>query len=323
MTPDDPVAPPAAGVRPDWMHLPGRVRDAIEHWLGSPIVSATSQAGGFSPGVAARLGTADGQRVFAKVVGPEPNDLAPGFHRREARVVAGLPERVPVPRLLWSYDEGDGGWVMLIFEDIEGRNPLVPWATEELDRVIGALTTISSTLTPAPSTLDWVGSASAWSVAHLNGWRGLQAGSAAPLDRWTLAHLDRLADLEANAPESVLGETLLHLDIRADNLLLTANQVWFVDWPHARIGAAWVDLVFFAPSVAMQGGPSPESLLTQHPAARTADPDAITATVAAVAGFFTWQATLPAPPGLPTLRAFQATQGVVARRWLAERTGWS
>ena len=34
-----------------------------------------------------------------------------------------------------------------------------------------------------------------------------------------------------------------------------------VDWPHARIGAAWVDLLWFAPSVAMQGGPAPNELL--------------------------------------------------------------
>jgi aminoglycoside phosphotransferase (APT) family kinase protein len=317
------LIPPAAGVRPAWRQVPDRVRDAVETRLGSPVVSATSQAGGFSPGVAARLRTADGQRVFAKIVGPEPNESAPRFHRREARVVAGMPEHVPAPRLLWSIDEGDEGWVALIFEDVEGRNPAVPWREDELDRVVDALARLATDLTPAPPALNWVGSASGWGVAHLNGWSRLQAASADLLDRWSLAHLDRLAELEADAPASVAGETLLHLDVRADNLLLAADRVWIVDWPHARIGAAWVDLVFFAPSVAMQGGPSPEALLARHPAARTADPAAITAAVAAVAGFFTWQATLLPPPGLPTLRAFQAAQGRVARRWLAERTGCS
>jgi thiamine kinase-like enzyme len=131
-----------------------------------------------------------------------------------------------------------------------------------------------------------------------------------------------LADLELSAIAAVTGETLLHFDVRADNVLLTDDRVWFVDWPHASVGAAWVDVVCFAPSVTMQGGPPPEEVIARHPACRTADPSAITATVAAVAGYFTHRALQPPPPGLPTVRAFQAAQGLVARRWLAQRTGW-
>jgi hypothetical protein len=42
--------------------------------------------------------------------------------------------------------------------------------------------------------------------------------------------------------------------------------------------------------------------------------------LASLAGYFTRHSLLPPPPGLPTLRAFQAAQGTVARRWLAQRT---
>ena len=34
-------------------------------------------------------------------------------------------------------------------------------------------------------------------------------------------------------------------------------------------------------------------------------------------------ARLPDPPGLPTLRAFQLGQGLVALDWLRRRTGWT
>ena len=51
----------------------------------------------------------------------------PAAHRREVVVAAALPDEAPVSRLLWSHDEGEGGWVVLLFEDIEGRNPTVPW----------------------------------------------------------------------------------------------------------------------------------------------------------------------------------------------------
>jgi hypothetical protein len=106
-------------------------------------------------------------------------------------------------------------------------------------------------------------------------------------------------------------------------MLQTDERVWFVDWPHVRVGAAWVDVVFFAPSVAMLGGLSPEDLLNLHEPSRMANREAVDAGIAAVSGFFVRQSLLPAPPGLPTLRAFQAAQGAVACAWLAERLGWS
>lgn len=235
--------------------------------------------------------------------------------------MADLPDDLSVPRLLWSSDEGEEGWVALLFEALEGANPTVPWQAADLDRVLDVLITLSTALTPAPPALDWTGTASRWGVANLSGWRRLQYEPPDELDAWSRTHLDQLAALADGAPAAIAGETLLHLDIRADNILLAPDRVWIVDWPHARIGAAWVDLVWFAPSVAMQGGPSPEALLARHPAARTADPAAVTATIAAIAGFFTYQALLEPPPGLPTLRAFQAAQGRAARAWLAERTG--
>ena len=79
------------------------------------------------------------------------------------------------------------------------------------------------------------------------------------------ATLDKLAGLEAEDPAAATGNTLLHLDLRADNLLLTPDdRVLVVDWPHARMGASWVDAVFFAPSATMQDGPPPEELLAHY-----------------------------------------------------------
>ena len=56
--------------------MPRRVRSEIERWLGGAVADAVSQPTGFSPGVAARLSTKNGRRVFVKAVGPEPSAYA-------------------------------------------------------------------------------------------------------------------------------------------------------------------------------------------------------------------------------------------------------
>jgi len=319
-------APPAHGVRLDWQAVPGRVRVAVEQWAGCGVADVASQPTGFSPGVAARVLLADGRRVFVKAIGPVPNRDSPSMHRREARIVAAVPANAPVPRLLWTYDEGDGGWVVLVFEDIDGRHPVQPWDRGELERVVDALAAMAAALTPSPLPIATVPSAGDALGGWLRGWQPIrdeQPPQFARLDAWSARHLDALADLEHSAAAAVAGETLLHFDVRADNVLLTDDRVWFVDWPHACVGAAWLDVVCFAPSVTMQGGPPPEAVIAHHPACRAADPLAITAAVAAVVGYLTHRALQPPPPGLPTVRAFQAAQGVVAREWLARQTGWS
>lgn len=139
------------------------------------------------------------------------------------------------------------------------------------------------------------------------------------LDAWCAANLDRLCELEAEAPEAADGDTLLHFDIRADNLLIARDSVFVVDWPWARTGAAFVDWLAMAPSVAMQGGPPPESFFDRFDVSHIS-PGAIDAVLCSLAGYFVVGALAPPPPGLPTVRAFQAAQGVEALRWLRRRT---
>ena len=248
------------------------------------------------------------------------------MHRHEAQIVAAMPDGVAVPRLLWSHDDGETGWVLLVSQDIEGRHPRMPWRLDELDRVMDGLAKLADALTPSPVAASTVGSAREIFAESVNGWRRLAEGPASnldSLDRWSRRNLDRLVELESQSPEAVDGDTLLHLDVRADNMLLAEDKVWLFDWANACVGASWVDAVGFAPSVAMQGGSPPEQVIARHPTARSANPARITAAVAAVAGYFTHSALQPAPPGLPTLREFQAAQGAVARDWLAQRAGLS
>lgn len=312
--------PPAAGVRLGWADLPGTIRAGIEDRLGGAVTSVRSQPGGFSPGLAAVMETAGPERVFVKAVGPEPNPTAPAFHRREAQVAAALPSDAPTARLRWSWDTGPDGWVVLAFDVVDGRPPAMPWVPDELELVLTGLARLTATLTPSPVPEGIVGRIETWGVLGGSWWRRCAWFPPDGLDDWSVRHLPALVELERDAAAVAVGETLLHLDIRADNVLIGPEGVTFVDWPHARLGAGWVDWAWFAPSVAMQGGPEPDATLARCPGAPP-DPAALTAVTAAIAGFFTWQALAPPPPGLPTLRPFQAAQGAVARRWLARRAG--
>ena len=302
--------PPAEGVRPEWSTMPDAVRFALEGWLGSTVATAESQAGGFSPGIAARICTADGARYFVKGVGPLPNRDSPGMHRREAQIVAAMPDGVAVPRLLWSYDDEETGWVLLVFQDIEGRHPHMPWSLDELDRVMNGLAKLADALTPSPLPISLVGNA---------------RGAFSPVDK-RLAAACRRAAVRPGPPRSAgRGETWTGSSSwsRRPPRPSTAtpcsistygpttsswrgDKVWLFDWASACVGASWVDAIGFAPSVAMQGGPPPgtgRQSPSSRPLRRT--PPHITAAVAAIAGYFTHRALQPPAarpadaPGVP------------------------
>jgi hypothetical protein len=306
------------GNRLGWADLPDTVRKSIEVAVGSSVVDAVSQPGGFSPGLAARLRLADGRRVFAKAVTGFAHALT--FYRREASVARRLPATVAAPRLLWSGDGDD--WAALVFADVDGHTPPLPWRPADWRRVHDAVVALSADLTPSPVDLPAVGD----NDELFTGWRSLAAHPelVARLESWELGawareHLGRLAALEAAGPSAAAGSTLVHCDLRADNILLAGDRVLFVDWPHACTGAPWVDLMGMLPSVAMQGGPSPAEVWRTSPLAADADPAAVDAMLAAITGFFVFGSLSPAPPGLPTLRRFQRLQGEPALAWLRSR----
>lgn len=314
------TSPPAQGQRQHWDDLPADVRAGIAALLPAGVAAADTQAHGFSPGVAARLRLADGGRAFVKAVSATANSVAPGMHRAEARLTASFPPGAPVPRLLGMHDDGE--WVALVYEDVEGRHPTMPWRMDELEHVVDSLGRLHESLTPCP--VADVGRAvdDEDNVAEFASWSLLRETMPPGLDDWTRAHVDELATLESGWRTAADGDTLLHLDLRADNLLIRpGGDVVFVDWPWGARGAPLLDVVAFAPSVAMQGGPDVDWLVARHPMTRGADPQAVNALLAAIAGMFTYRALQPPPPGLPTLRAFQDAQGRSARRMLAARLG--
>lgn len=304
------------GSRIEFDQIPPYVREALSVALGSPVVAAHNQPGGFSPGLAARCGLADGRRVFIKAVSPAQNEQACRIHRREIEVASALPSHVNAPTLLHTLDDGE--WVVLVFEEIDGRQPSEPWSLGELDLVMAAIHDFHEQVTPSPVPDGQSVEARYDFVFH--GWRRIAGGdgTADTLPPWCRTSLDRLADLEAGWSSGAAGDTLLHTDLRADNVLIGPDgTVTFVDWPWACVGAPFVDALLMVPSIGLGGGPDPATVIDRYDLAGGVDPEAFLSLFVAVAGFFARATQDPPPPGLPSLRAFQRAQGDVALGWLA------
>lgn len=301
--------------RLEWQFLPPHIRALVEQRCGSPVVQARSQTAGFTPGFASVLVCEDGSRHFVKAASVQAQRMFAESYREEARKLAALPEGVPAPRLLWSYDED---WVVLGIEHVEARNPARPWQQVDLDASLDALEVVAELLTPAPAglTLDTFAEELATWPAF---WDNLAPGSLP-------AHPERHAEASALAAkfrDHVGGSTLVHTDVRDDNTLVdTEGRAWFCDWNWPVLGADWLDSLIML--VGPRGdGLDVEAVIRSRPLLRDVHPEAIDAVLAVITGYFLKSSRDPVPPTSPYLRDGQRWQGEVCWAWLAERRGWA
>jgi aminoglycoside phosphotransferase len=294
----------AAGVRLPYEKMPVPVRDWVERALGSAVVSAATQQGGFSPGVAARLVTASGRRAFVKAVGTSLNPKTPELFRQEITAMQAIGPLPMAPQLYDVYDDGD--WVGMLFEDIDGRLPAHPWEQADADRVLDAVAELTDALDPSP----WPDAPVIAIRSHdfLSRWNDvLEDGLAVP--SWMEGRVEELAELARTALRALAeGKALAHYDLRADNIILTDDRVMFIDWAHPGLAPRWTDTVIL--HAEMRGS----VVLPDLP-----DDEAITGFIAAVGGGLWWGSAQPAPPGIPTMRAWQRKSALVHLDWVRDR----
>ncbi|WP_433241517.1 aminoglycoside phosphotransferase family protein [Streptosporangium sp. CA-135522] len=308
----------STAVRPSWEQLPHELRDFVTVHLGSAIIRADVQSGGFTPGVAARLILTNG-RVFIKAI---PNDhVLAAKYRTEAETAGHLPGNTPSPRLRWHGTAA--GWVILIFDDIDGRHPDLTPGSPDIFTVASALSDMAALLTPNP--LPHLPLASISRARLLHGWGDLATSPPHDLGGWEQRHLQALTDLETLWVRHADGTTLVHGDIRPDNLLITSDATAaVVDWAQPCQGAAWQDIADLIPHMIMAGH-SPqtaEKALIGLSVWDLAEPDVITSYAAAFAGYWTRMSRQSAPPGVPHLRSYQRRAAAAAITWTMYRTGW-
>jgi aminoglycoside phosphotransferase (APT) family kinase protein len=299
-----------ARVRIGWRDLPEAVRSRAEEIIGDRVVSAESQAGGFSPGTADRVVTDSGRRAFVKAVTPAVNTRSAELARQEMHITSAMPEHAPVPRMLGGFDDGE--WVVLILEDVDGANPRTPWVESEVDAAVTALAELAAAVTPSP--VPGAPSAADAIADDFAGWHKIAGDRPADLDPWLAERLDDLRAAADRALAAVAtGDTLVHFDIRADNMLIRPDgRVVIVDWPWGCVGPAWLDRLLLGLDVLVKGG-DPARVF------EGIDPGVVTDVIAGIDGMFEHICRLPPPPGIPTLRAFQRSAADAIRPWLRGR----
>jgi thiamine kinase-like enzyme len=101
------------------------------------------------------------------------------------------------------------------------------------------------------------------------------------------------------------GDALTHMDLRSDNMCVTESKAIFIDWNLACLSNPKLDLGFWLPSLAYEGGPKPEAILADAPEI-----------AAWVSGFFAARAGLPTIPDAPHVRLVQQQQLETALPWV-------
>lgn len=284
-----------------WEGLPGEVRAAVEERCGT-VLKAEAAERGIMPGIAARLQVEGGGSVFLK--GIAAGEPAARLYGCERAANLALAPTVPAPRMLWCAEVG--GWVLLVFEFIDGaRNADLSPGSPDLPGVVDALSRLGGPGGELPCVsvnLD-VLRKTAGALLDKN-LRGASWGMYAKA-------------LEGLSLESLRGETLLHYDLHSGNLLVVGQRVHVIDWSFACRGQAWIDAALLVPRL-IEAGHSPaqaEALVSAHPAWRAAPADAVTG----LGALWTMFREYKAMHGPEEARGFRAKAARAGRAWIAYR----
>ena len=311
--------------RPEFADLPVEVCRVLASVAGSPIASARSSVtSGFTGAFAAVLDLADGRRVFAKAAGPAAPHARVAIPQ-EALVLGRLDHlegRLTAPALVGSSDvdvAGGDHWQVIVLEAIDGRMPGIPWTDAEVALVH------ETCLVLAAVTADEVAEVTTSSLAVDV---GADEAALTTLDElasgtrdWPIMvppllreQMTQVAQHAHRARELLRGDHLVHGDLRPDNLLVdTAGRIRVVDWNWVTRGPAWTDFVSLWPLMA-RDGIDVAALAATSPLTRDADPEAIDAFLAVLAGYLLSHAGNPAPPAKTT--AIRDHQRLLARLFL-------
>jgi hypothetical protein len=287
------------------------LRARLERVFSRPVERIEPvHGGGYTPALRLRaiLGGNTRESGFIKVA---TTGLTAAWLEREHQVYTAL-HAAFMPRLLaWDPAPGPDDFPLLALEDLSAAHWPPPWSARQIEQVRAALAELAAYPTAGLETvlepLD--------AQAELEtGWKRV-AADPAPFLSLKIASsgwLERcLPVLMAACPPDLLrGSALVHLDVRSDNLCIAGDRVLLVDWNMACLGSPRLDFACWLPSLEMEGGPAPDSLL----------PDG-GGYAAFLSGYFAAHAGLPIIPDAPFVRQAQRRQLSSALPWAIRALG--
>jgi hypothetical protein len=116
--------------------------------------------------------------------------------------------------------------------------------------------------------------------------------------------------IAADKSAPLAGSELVHMDVRSDNICFIGDRTILVDWNWACVGNGVFDLILWLPSLRLEGGPDPQSIVSGE-----AD------LVALMTGYFAYRAPLPPPHPNSKVRDLQLEQLKVSLPWCANVLG--
>ena len=271
----------------------------IEKLIHTKIRSYSVVEGGYTQATRLLCKT-DTTSFFAKA-GSTPDTCK--YIQREIQVYRKVSGPFMPKVMAWQEHETEP---ILIIEDLSDHHWPPPWDDRQIDLVLSQLAIMHDTKTE----LEPFSKVHGENMARGSGWLKVAENPEPFLsigiadEKWLSKSLPLLISNADNC--RVEGNSLTHWDLRSDNICITKERAIFIDWNLACLSNPKLDLGFWLPSLAYEGGPLPDTILPDSPEI-----------AAFVSGYFAQFAGLPVIKSAPRVRMVQQQQLETALPWAA------
>jgi hypothetical protein len=274
------------------------IRERLVSVVNARPVLMTPVQGGYT---AARRLTVEFSNSLSAFVKVATDPATAGWLRDEYRIYKNVQADF-MPQLLGWHD--DGVRPLIVLQDLSAGLWPRTWTREMIAAVLETMDGVRQVAPPVglPELESMRHDFASWHLVAAQPQQFLSLGLCS--DAWLRNALPIFVQCESEAV--IAGSELLHLDLRSDNICFLDNKVLLVDWNWASVGNGRLDLLFWLPSLACEGGPLPEQVLEGEPNL-----------VALIAGFWAYRAGMPPPHPGSDVRDLQRRQLVIALAWSA------
>lgn len=233
---------------------PAHLVSQVERSLGCRSTAWSKPDTGLSAAHRYSVMLEDGRSAFVKAATDADTE---GWLRTERRALELVGGHLG-PRILASLED-DGVYPVLITEDLRhahwpASHQGVNWRPGDIELVLAAVRELSAIEAPSDLGPTRAESARTWTEP---------GAREAVLGLCSAAWLDgslHVLDAAARALDRS-GISLVHGDIRSDNICILNRRAMFVDWSNAARGSGELDLAELLPTLHLEGGPEPFSVM--------------------------------------------------------------